>query len=119
VVWTLIASIGTFGWTFPILVDEARNIIAGNGRYQAALQLGLRQVPVCGLTQLEKRSLAITDNKTAANAGWDRSILAPELGDLATLLPEIGLDISITGFDTAELDALAIDLTDTERACRY
>ena len=111
-------SIIAFGWTYPILIDEDKNIIAGNGRYLAACELGLTEVPVMtlnGLTQAQKRSLAIADNKIAANAGWDRSVLAAELGELATLLPEIDLDISITGFEPAEIDALAIDFTDPER----
>jgi DNA modification methylase len=111
-------SIKAVGWTYPILIDEDGNIIAGNGRYLAACDIGLTEVPVMtlsGLTQAQKRALAIADNKIAANAGWDRSLLAAELGELATLLPEIDLDVSITGFEPAEIDALAIDLTDSER----
>jgi DNA modification methylase len=72
-------------------------------------------IVVSGLSDAEKRALAIADNKIAANAGWDRSTLAAELGELATLLPEISLDISITGFDAAEIDALATDFADPER----
>jgi DNA modification methylase len=111
-------SIQQFGWTSPIVVDESGAIIAGHGRFAASLDLRLRRVPtivVAGLTDAEKRALALADNKIAANAGWDRSTLAAELGELATLLPESSLDISITGFDTAEIDALAADFSDTER----
>jgi ParB-like chromosome segregation protein Spo0J len=74
-----------FGWTNPIIIDENNAILAGHGRYQAALQLGLRQVPVIvvgGLSDAEKRALALADNKIAANAGWDRQLLAEELGVL-------------------------------------
>lgn len=39
------ASIRAWGWTVPLLVDEAGNLIAGHGRLQAAHQLGLQQVP--------------------------------------------------------------------------
>lgn len=38
-------SIKAFGFLAPILVDERGNIIAGHGRYAAALQLGLQKVP--------------------------------------------------------------------------
>jgi ParB/RepB/Spo0J family partition protein len=72
-------SILRFGWTYPILVDENNTILAGHGRYGAALQLGLREVPVIllsGLSDAEKRALALADNKVAANAGWDRKLLA-------------------------------------------
>jgi len=111
-------SIRQFGWTAPIVVDESGKIIAGHGRFAASLDLRLRRVPtivVSGLSEAAKRALAIADNKIAANAGWDRSVLAAELGELATLLPEISLDISITGFDAAEIDALAADFADPER----
>jgi ParB-like chromosome segregation protein Spo0J len=85
-------SIRQFGWTSPIVVDESGKIIAGHGRFAASLDLRLRRVPtivVSGLSDVEKRALALADNKIAANAGWDRSTLAAELGELATLLPEI------------------------------
>ena len=111
-------SIQQFGWTAPIVVDESGKIIAGHGRFAASLDLRLRRVPtivVSGLNDAEKRALALADNKIAANAGWDRSTLAAELGELATLLPEISLDISITGFDAAEIDALAVDFADPDR----
>jgi DNA modification methylase len=110
-------SILRFGWTYPILVDENGFIIAGNGRFLASLLLGLKEVPVivmAGLTDAQKRALAIADNKIAANAGWDRSILAAELGELAVLLPECNLDIEITGFEQAEFDGLISDFVDPE-----
>jgi DNA modification methylase len=107
-----------FGWTYPILIDEDGVILAGHGRYEAALLLGLREVPVivvAGLREAEKRALALADNKIAANAGWDRAVLAIELGELADLLPECNLDIDITGFEPAEIDALMGDLVDPEQ----
>jgi len=48
----------------------------------------------------------IADNKIAENAGWDRSLLASELAELSIELPKLDLDISITGFDAGELDAI-------------
>jgi DNA modification methylase len=113
----IVNSIARFGWTYPLLVDELGNIIAGHGRFLAAKALGLRQVPVIvmsGLAEAEKRALSIADNKIAANAGWDRSILATELGELAVLLPECNLDISFIGFEAAEIDALG-EFIDSEQ----
>jgi hypothetical protein len=40
------ASIREWGWTMPILVDEAGTIIAGHGRVLAAARLDLDEVPV-------------------------------------------------------------------------
>ena len=107
-----------FKWTYAILADENGEIICGHGRWQAANDLGLKKVPVIvmsGLSDVEKRALALADNKIAENAGWNREILATELGELATLLPECNLDLEITGFDPAEFDGLVADFGDSER----
>jgi len=111
-------SIVRFGWTYPILIDENGILIAGFGRYKAAQLLGLREIPVIvmsSLSEAEKRALALADNKIAANSGWDRAVLAAELGELADLLPVCNLDLEITGFEPAEVDALFGDLVDPEQ----
>jgi DNA modification methylase len=111
-------SIQRFGWTYPILVDENDLVLAGHGRLEAAKLLDLREVPIIvltGLSDIEKRALALADNKVAANAGWDRPALAAELGELAVLLPECDLNIEITGFEAAEIDTLMGDLIDNEQ----
>ena len=114
------ASIKTFGFLVPIVVDEPRNIIAGHGRYAAAQKLGLDKVPVIavsGLSPAKKRALALADNKIAENAGWDREILAVELPELSELLVSDNLDILITGFAAAEIDQIIVDFeTDTDGA---
>ncbi|MBR0826152.1 ParB N-terminal domain-containing protein [Bradyrhizobium manausense] len=110
-------SIRQFGWTYPILADEDLQIICGHARWEAAQQLGLKEVPVLvmsGLSDAEKRALALADNKIPANAGWDRKLLAKELGELASLLPECNLGLDITGFEPAEIDGLMIDFGDLD-----
>ena len=105
-------SIATFGFLVPILVNEGGVIIAGHGRYRAAILLGHQEVPVIrvqGLSDAKLRALALADNKIAQNAGWDRELLAIELSELSELLIEEGLDISVTGFAAAEIDQLAAD----------
>ncbi|MGY3508888.1 site-specific DNA-methyltransferase [Bradyrhizobium lupini] len=112
-------SILQFGWTYPILADEGLQIICGHARWEAAKQLGLKEVPVLvmgGLSDAEKRALAIADNKIPSNAGWDRKLLAAELGDLASLLPECNLSLDITGFEPAEIDGLMTDFGDLDSA---
>jgi len=106
-----------FGWTYPILVDDDFEIICGHARWEAAKELGLTSVPILvmrGLSDAEKLALAIADNKIATNAGWDRSLLASQLGELSSLLPECNLDPEITGFEPAEIDGLLMDFGDTE-----
>jgi DNA modification methylase len=111
-------SIAAFGWTYPILTDEDDNIIAGEGRWKAARLRNIREVPVIvmpGLSDAQKRALALADNKIAANAGYDRAMLAMELGELAVLLPECDLCIEVTGFEPAEIDSVLGDLSDPDR----
>ncbi|MBJ6370780.1 site-specific DNA-methyltransferase [Sedimentitalea arenosa] len=98
-------SIREFGFNNPVLVDGANGIIAGHGRVLAARKLGLATVPVIELghlTEAQKRAYILADNRLAEQAGWDRELLAMELGDLA----ELDVDLSGIGFEGAELDAL-------------
>src|SRR5215207_11403040 len=100
-------SIKSAGNLQPIVVDENDVILAGHGRLAAAKLLGLEMVPTIkavGLTDTQKRLFAIADNKLAENAGWDRELLASEFAELAALLEKEGLDLTLTGFDPAEID---------------
>lgn len=100
-------SIKEFGFANPVLVDEDGSIIAGHGRVEAAKTLGIGSIPticVSGLTDAQKRALAIADNRLAENATWDEQLLAQELKVLTEL--EIDFDVTITGFETAEIDIL-------------
>ena len=99
------ASIKEWGWTTPILIDEAEQVIAGHGRLMAARKLGMAEVPVivaAGWTDAQKRAYVIADNKLALNAGWDESLLALEFGELEGL----GFDLELTGFSAEEIAAL-------------
>ena len=105
-------SIVACGFTVPVLIDENSMLIAGHGRLEAAKLLGLKRIPAIrlhGLSKAQKRALLIADNKIAENAGWDRERLAIELPELAELLIEESLDISITGFEPVEIDQLVSD----------
>jgi site-specific DNA-methyltransferase (adenine-specific) len=99
----LAASIREFGFTNPVLVDDANNLIAGHGRLLAARKLKMNQVPaivVAGLDDRKRRALVIADNKLALNAGWDEDALRVELEDLAGDFGEL------MGFSQDELVAL-------------
>ena len=65
-----------------------------------------------GLTEARKRVLSLADNRIAQSAGWDRERLAGELIKLPELLVAEGLDITVTGFEPAEIDALLTDFED-------
>jgi DNA modification methylase len=105
-------SIERFGVISPIIADDRGRIVAGHARAEAAKLLGLKHIPVIRLAHLsetEIRAYMLADNKLAEKAGWDREILATELGELQIALPEIDLDLAITGFDPAEVDAIMGD----------
>jgi DNA modification methylase len=98
------ASIKEFGFRNPILVDGV-SVIAGHGRLLAAQKLKLDKVPTldCSdMTPSQKKAYIIADNKIALNAGWDNAMLTIELQDLE----DEGFDLTLTGFDDKELDAL-------------
>ena len=104
------ASIREFGFTNPILVDEAGRIVCGHGRFQGAREAGLVDVPVMvarGWSEAQIRAYVIADNKLALNAGWDMETLALELGDLRGM----GFDLALTGFSPDELTALLAEQT--------
>ena len=99
------ASIREWGWTIPILIDEIGNVIAGHGRIMAAQKLGIEDVPcmtATGWSEAKRRAYVIADNKLALNAGWDDEMLRVEFGELR----DLDFDLSLTGFDDSEIDAL-------------
>jgi DNA modification methylase len=102
------ASIDQFGFLVPILIDEARTILAGHARAEAARSLGLDMVPVIQVGHLnreQKRAFVIADNRLAELAGWDEPMLALELEELLEI--DLDFDIEVTGFATVDIDRLA------------
>lgn len=95
-------SILRFDFTNPILTDEKGNVIAGHGRIQAAKELGLETIPrivIPGLTEWERKALAIADNKIALNSAWDPDLLRETI---ELVLAEV--DLTELGFEVGEID---------------
>jgi len=104
------ASIKEWGWTNPILIDEAGGIIAGHGRVMAARKLGITEVPVMiakGWSKAQTKAYVLADNQLALNAGWDMDLLKVEMGDLN----DQGFNLDLIGFDDMTLDALLAEAT--------
>jgi ParB-like chromosome segregation protein Spo0J len=102
------SSIKEFGFTQPILLDGENGIIAGHGRWQASMKLGLGQVPTIDLshlTETQKKAYVIADNKIALNSGWDESLLELEIQDLR----DADFNIDILAFDPSELKTVDVD----------
>ena len=105
-VTNIAASMREFGFTNPILVGAEDDVIAGHARLQAAVKLGMREVPVIvlrHLTPAQRRALVIADNQLAiTGAGWDEEMLRLELA----ALHNEGYDLDLVGFDDIELARL-------------
>lgn len=98
------ASIQRHGWTQPVVVDKNGVIIAGHGRRLAALELGLKKVPVLvrsDLTDDEVKALRLADNRVAMS-DYDPEMLRVELASLEADMSGI--------FDDKELEFLDADL---------
>ncbi len=100
-------SLKRFGWQQPIVARPDGEIIAGNTRLKAALELGMTEVPVAWFagSETEAKAFAIADNRTAEFATWDFPCLAELLKDL---LDEDALDG--VGFTDEEIEAMVAEL---------
>lgn len=85
----LVASLQEVGAARSIVIDEDNRILAGNGTIQAAAEAGIENVQVVdadgetiiavrrsGLTEAQKKRLALLDNRTGELAEWDIEVLA-------------------------------------------
>lgn len=95
------ASIKEFGWTQPIIVDEEDVVLAGHARLEAAIRLGLEEVPaiaLCGLNPHRKRAYVIADNRLYHGGQFDDGLLSNVLADLR------GVTIDAIGFTEDEIE---------------
>lgn len=99
-------SIEEFGWTNPILISQDNMIIAGHGRYKAAQELGLEQVPTIFIDLPYEKAVAyvIADNRLAELAEEDSNMLAELLQDI-----DEGL-LDAIGFCQDDIDELLADI---------
>jgi len=106
-------SIKTFGWQQPIVVDKDNVIIAGHTRFKAARQLGLTEVPVliaAHLSPAQAAAYRLADNRSSEETSWDQDLLRQALSDLNAE----NTDLTLTGFDSVEIDNLLISLKQLE-----
>ena len=98
----LATSIRELGWGRPILARPSdRTIVAGHRAHQAALLLGLEEVPVVWreVSDAELERLAIADNAHAEGGVWDDVLLGEILRDQAAA----GYDVDLLGLAEAQL----------------
>lgn len=109
-------SVTMFGQIRPIVVDENRVILAGNGLYETLLRMGWDEADVLqvnGLTESQKKKLMLADNK----------IYGLGIDDLETFdafLLELKDDLDIPGFDEELLQSMVAEASEvTEKLQEY
>ncbi len=99
-------SIQTFGYVEPILWNQRTgNIIGGHQRYKVLLDLGHTEIDcvVVDMDLADEKALNVALNKVSGD--WDIPLLTELLKDINAS----GFDVSLTGFDAAEMDSLFRD----------
>lgn len=76
---------------FLIVQESTGYILAGNHRWQAAMQAGLEEIPVAYVDVDDEHALNIllADNRSADKAGYDEALLAEILSHRAESDPEL------------------------------
>lgn len=99
-------SIEEFGYVEPVIWNkQTGNVVGGHQRLKVMLQLGETEIDcvVVDMDEQKEKALNIALNKVSGS--WDDDKLA----SLITDLTDSAFDISLTGFDAAEIDALFKD----------
>lgn len=101
----LVASFEQFGFNGVIVIDENNVVLAGHGRRQAAIRMGMATVPCLrrtGLTDAQKRAYIIADNKIGREGEWDVEVLERQLQELSAA----DLDLDSLGISAAALESI-------------
>ena len=101
----MVAAIREFGFRIPVVAKSDGTVVDGHLRLKAARKLGLMEVPVAladELTDAQVKAFRLLANRSANWAAWDEDLLALELEELQAM----AFDVSLTGFDVAEIDSL-------------
>ena len=111
------ASLRSVGAARSGVVDEDGIILAGNGTYEALVNAGIEKVRVVetdgnewvvvqrkGLTEKQKRELALADNRAAELATWSISALENQGIDLKPWFTDKELDREWNKETTREID---------------
>jgi hypothetical protein len=91
------------GIVVPIIVDERMRIIDGVLRFEIAKELGLQElnaVVVSDANEEELLQLELSLNRLAEDSAWDTERLKTKFEQLI----EYNVDLTFTGFETAEID---------------
>jgi DNA modification methylase len=109
------AAIREYGFKVPMLARSNGEVVDGHLRLRVAPKAGLLELPVILCDEwspAQLKAFRLLVNRSVTWADWDEELLVLELEDLKTL----EFDLSLTGFDTHEIDMLLSDDTADEQA---
>jgi len=102
---SITASLRRFGFVAPLVVQRSTGlVVAGNGRLQAALSLGLLSVPVryVDLTDEEAAAYVLADNRLGEESKWDVPLLMEQVQAMDDF------DASLMQFDFSSLAGVSV-----------
>ena len=103
------ASINSFGFKVPIIIDKNNVVVCGHTRVKASKKLGMTEVPCIvadDLNEEQIKAFRLADNKVSELAEWDMDKLAEEL-------KQIDMDMLQFGFEDLE-NSLERDVLEDE-----
>lgn len=106
-----VRSLEMFGQIRPLVVTEDGEILVGNGMYEALQSMGKEDCDVyivTGLTEAQKRKLMLADNKV-----YELGITS--LDALDDILPDLGDDFDVPGYDANLLELLVANPLDANK----
>jgi hypothetical protein len=107
------ASIREYGFVVPILAKSDGEVIDGHLRLKGAIAEKIQEVPVVpcdGWTNAQVKAFRLLANRSVSWAEWDLDALALELSELK----DLDFDLSLTGFDSREIDDFTFTPDETE-----
>ena len=96
-------SIETFGYVEPVIWNkQTGHVVGGHQRLKILMEQGESEIDcvVVDMDETQEKALNVALNKVSGD--WD----LPKLADLISDLDESMFDVSLTGFDAAEIDDL-------------
>jgi ParB-like chromosome segregation protein Spo0J len=129
----IVSSLQQVGAARSIVIDEDNNILAGNGTVEAAQLAGIERLRIIdadgeeiiavrrtGLTDEQKRQVALYDNRTAELAGWNPEQMLEDINaglDFDGMFSKAELDELLNNVNKPEFTEYNEDITDNIRIC--
>src|SRR5258708_13662002 len=109
----MVASIQEFGFAIPVVARSSGEVIDGHLRLKGARKLGIIEIPVllCDeWTDAQVKAFRLMVNRSVSWADWDLELLGVEFLELKAL----DFDLSLTGFNSREINAFPLAPTPEE-----